>query len=331
MDSNEYAGEATIPENSDTGNRNNRSWWDYAAGVSGLVVLFGALIYALGLFVLWIPIWTVHTQDFAVASHATFLVPRVVVAGLGMMQLVAFPLLAGSVTFVIGFYSRRLGGLEAALVPLYIVILVYCVWRIATGPGPLSQLPLFALAVLVAALVALVYCPVWLIYGFIHHGLKGALKPALTGVAAVGMGSFMLFEENAIPPLKNIGVFINSLLNAAVIVQAATIVWVAAATAEVDLESPDPRERRRTLLRELFFVLSFAFIAAFLLTIPSRPPLPLVEIDVKNKDKHAVGTLLTHTDSFWYVFEKEKNQSGSRLAAIPDDEVKTVWVSRDKE
>jgi hypothetical protein len=59
-----------------------------------------------------------------------------------------------------------------------------------------------------------------------------------------------------------------------------------------------------------------------------HPPLPMVDIDVKNKDKDICGTLLTHTESYWYVFEEREAQAGSKLTAIPDDEVKTAWVSK---
>jgi hypothetical protein len=75
----------------------------------------------------------------------------------------------------------------------------------------------------------------------------------------------------------------------------------------------------------LLTVLVTAFIAAFMLSIPRTPPLPSVEIDVKAKDKENVdGKLLTHTDAFWHIFQPQK----SRVTAIPDDEVKRVWVSK---
>jgi hypothetical protein len=78
----------------------------------------------------------------------------------------------------------------------------------------------------------------------------------------------------------------------------------------------------------VIIVIGLTFLAAFMLTIPSAPPLPMVEIDLKDKDKHAVGTLLTHAEGFWYVFEEREERPGSKLTVIPDDEVKTTWISK---
>jgi hypothetical protein len=57
------------------------------------------LIYVLGLFTLWGPIAKTYTHDFHMAWHAVSLVPRIVVAGLGVEQFVAFPLLLMLLTF----------------------------------------------------------------------------------------------------------------------------------------------------------------------------------------------------------------------------------------
>jgi hypothetical protein len=46
---------------------------------------------------------------------------------------------------------------------------------------------------------------------------------------------------------------------------------------------------------------------------------------VDGKDKEAVnGKLLAHTDAFWHVFQPQK----SRVTAIPDADVKRVWVTK---
>jgi hypothetical protein len=51
------------------------------------------LIYVLGLCVLWVPLARTYTHDFVAAWHAVNLVPKGVIAGLGIKQLVALPLL----------------------------------------------------------------------------------------------------------------------------------------------------------------------------------------------------------------------------------------------
>src|SRR5687768_18605454 len=68
--------DADIGDPSHMDGNQQRSWGEYVAGVSGCVVVVGALIYALGLFALWAPIARTHTHDFTTAWHETFLVPR---------------------------------------------------------------------------------------------------------------------------------------------------------------------------------------------------------------------------------------------------------------
>ena len=87
-----------------------RSWWDYVAGVSGLLVVLGLAVYTLGLFALWAPIATTYTHDVVTAWHAASLVPRPVVVGLGVRQLVAFPLIATITILGLYFVVYRLLG-----------------------------------------------------------------------------------------------------------------------------------------------------------------------------------------------------------------------------
>src|SRR5215210_3999328 len=102
----------TKPTNTNQDNRS--SWWDYAAGASALLIFTSGLIYVLGLFTLWAPIAMTNT-DYLTAWHAASLVPKTVVAGLGVQQLVAFPLLAGTLIFVILFSLDKLGGRQGGL------------------------------------------------------------------------------------------------------------------------------------------------------------------------------------------------------------------------
>ena len=69
-----------------------RSWWDYVAGASGLLAVLGAMTYVLGMFALWVPVTRTYTHSFYTAWHAASLVPRNVVAGLGVERIVAWPL-----------------------------------------------------------------------------------------------------------------------------------------------------------------------------------------------------------------------------------------------
>jgi len=83
--------------------------------ISTLLTVFAgmaSLIYVLGLFVLWAPIAQTYTHDFLAGWHAVSLVPRTVVAGLGVQQLVVLPLFLMALTYVF------IGGVEFLLMVL---------------------------------------------------------------------------------------------------------------------------------------------------------------------------------------------------------------------
>jgi hypothetical protein len=71
----------------------------------------------------------------------------------------------------------------------------------------------------------------------------------------------------------------------------------------------------------LFYVIS-------VMTVMSQPP-PLPPVSITGASD-ASGTLLTHTDGFWYVFHREGNEERWHLVAIPDDEVDIVRVSPER-
>jgi excisionase family DNA binding protein len=334
MDNNSGAQQETSVEEISATNQDSRpSWWDYAAGASALLLVTSGLIYVLGLFTLWMPMSMTNT-DYLTAWHAASLVPKTVVAGLGVQQLVAFPLLAGTFIFIILFALHKLGGarwgLLAAWLVLYLLVIGFSVWRIATDTSSLSNYDIMA--------VVVIFAPVYsgVIFEFVRRlsGSKygtGTWNRLQTSVhlaymlvfissSTVGALYYITSEES-----------IGYLIDAAIIVGAGTIVWlggIAAVGVLIETFTPSVTPSvplRRGLLASYFIVLVTAFIAAFMLTIPSRPPLPSVEIDVKGKGKGAVnGKLLTHSDGFWHVFQPQE----SRVTAVPDDEVMRVWVSK---
>jgi hypothetical protein len=58
---------------------------------AGVLAGFAALLYGLGLLVLWIPIRNGYTGDLTSAWYAASLVPKTVVIGLGAVQLLGWP------------------------------------------------------------------------------------------------------------------------------------------------------------------------------------------------------------------------------------------------
>ena len=75
-----------------------------------------------------------------------------------------------------------------------------------------------------------------------------------------------------------------------------------------------------------FYGLLF-YVSSVMIVMSQPPPLPPVSITGASDTS---GTLLTHTDGFWYVFHREENEERWHLVAIPDDEVDIVRVSPER-
>jgi hypothetical protein len=297
------------------------------------------LIYVLGLVTLWTPIAMTDT-DSLTAWHAASLVPRTVVAGLGVQQLVALPLLVGSLVFTIAFVANRLivgDERKEALTgwSLYALSIGYCMWRIIAADHSSVALPrllitIVSLAVLILVLGNLIRGIIELIHRRFSTARTSlqiilSLLVFLTLILLIfSMGNMLLGMSPAYTYMRNI----ESLLDLSLIVGAGagTIIYWGAAVAARTLRASSPANASLwRLLRPFLIGLMAAFVAAFMLTIPSRTLLPSVEIDVRGKDTEAVyGKLLAHTDAFWHVLQQEKG----RVTAIPDADVKRVWVSR---
>jgi hypothetical protein len=79
-----------------------RSWLEYVAVSTGVIAVLGVLTYAQGILTLWITIWRTYTGDASTAWYAASLVPKTVVAGVGIGQLVVSG--TKSIIFGIGAY-----------------------------------------------------------------------------------------------------------------------------------------------------------------------------------------------------------------------------------
>jgi hypothetical protein len=65
---------------------------DRLAKISGLIALFGGLVYALGFVALCVPLQFAYGMEFNEAWYAASLVPNVGIAGHGVRQLLLGPL-----------------------------------------------------------------------------------------------------------------------------------------------------------------------------------------------------------------------------------------------
>ena len=88
------------------------------------------------------------------------------------------------------------------------------------------------------------------------------------------------------------------------------------------LESQFKPEKGTVISIGLALTLGSTFFAAFLLAFVSSPPLPAVDVSVDANGSQGVeGTLLTHVDGYWYVFNPKGN-----LVSVPDDHVTNVNI-----
>jgi hypothetical protein len=113
-------------------------------------VSLASLVYVLGLFVLWVTIGTTYTHDLTGAWHAVSLVPRTVVAGLGVQHLIVLPLLLMFIAFLLVLV------LERGLLGLRKVVLDY-LGEQPTGTPDVSKAsaePTTAAAMLASTLIA---------------------------------------------------------------------------------------------------------------------------------------------------------------------------------
>ena len=85
----------SMQERAVAGAHPKRDWLSIAGQLSAIVGAFAALTYILGVIALWGPIARTYTSgDLISAWYAVSLVPRTVVAGLGVVQILPIPTLA---------------------------------------------------------------------------------------------------------------------------------------------------------------------------------------------------------------------------------------------
>jgi hypothetical protein len=104
-----------IPENSSGSSEGGKPNITYILGLLTGVAGLGSVIYILGIFSVWVPIVRTYEQDFVAAWHATSLIPKTVVIGLGAQHLIAVPLIivAGMVLIAVMVEYLFLGRLRA--------------------------------------------------------------------------------------------------------------------------------------------------------------------------------------------------------------------------
>jgi len=255
----------TRDEKASAADEHQRSWWDIVAGVSGLVALLGALAYGLGLLALWVPIWRTYTGDWQTAWFAVSLVPNTVVAGMGVLRIVAMPtfyfliFVGGYIGFILlqDYLSQRYGrtiGLLAVLVPAEAAMLGGFGWSVVQY----SWAKDWNLQTLIAALVgmAVILNLIFFVLPMIWYRRKSRRQ----------RDSQRSNDTQDATQRRN--------------------------------DTQDAKNWWVWLLVAFLLNYVIAAVSVFL----AEPPLPAVDI---RGEEAAEGALLAHTDGFWYVFDQE--------------------------
>jgi hypothetical protein len=294
--------------------------------ISAVLAAFAAGVYVLGLVVLWAPIARTPPHDWTTAWYAASLVPRPVVAGYGLAPL-AFPvaislwllLTYSSINFARFTANKYLPGHEN--VEAVLVVLSILVFSVALPTG----LAMTLLPTERSAAERIVAYKTNLIEPQTGESLFGFLPQGLAMVA------FLLVLWGLATPLFLLLIRAHSIL--------VRSTWNAMSSSG---ESFLPNVSDWGLFARGFAIyFAVMFVPAFLWALTgAQPRLPSVEVTTQGKIAGSVvdkkfnghptfeGRLLTHTDSFWYIFDSNGGKIG-KLMSIPDDRVYRIRTPSD--
>jgi magnesium-transporting ATPase (P-type) len=273
------------------GAERKHDWLGIIGQLSALTAVLVGSIYILGLLSLFVPLAINYTKDLTTAWYAVSLLPRPVVAGQGVLQLLSYPLLLTvvSVLSLLGFgvLARRTRRrfpkrgrlayivISIGLMGLVVAAWIYILWYYVGSLGGYQA-----------------YVEKW--YGPNHPVFEALLNYVVSCVVLL----FVVLRGQ----------------------------FTAQRGLDISSERLLPRvSNRADLFKGVLICWGGLLIIAVFQLFLMRPPLPKVEVTsemvIPGMDQNPAH-LLTHTDGFWYVF----NQDGA-LIAIPDAEVKSVQVT----
>jgi len=291
----------------DTTQSQSRSWLEYVAVSTGVIAVLGVLTYAQGILMLWIPIWRTYSGDASTAWYATSLVPKTVVAGLGIGQLV----MSGTKSTIMGIIAYLL----SSLVPRY------SQHRWGNKARPIATWLLVAgFAVYAAWIFASVFREVfsWNLLMSVAAGVVTAIILPFS-IALLASAVLKRWRKRTSAASTQEGLHKGH-------VDSAAMKGEAPESANDNLE----RFSLRWLWPgwSLILIVSAGFYVLITFSVVmSDPALPSVEA---SGAKDMKGALLTHTDGFWYIFDVEGENKGE-LVALRDDQVETVTLSSNSE
>jgi hypothetical protein len=262
-----------------------RTLGDYSA----LIAIVAAAIYVLGLFSLLVPIMNAYEGGFTSAWYAVSLVPRNLIAGQGLRQLVFGPIM-----YFVAFF-----------VAFAITTAIIIFWPPSaaqeeteeigrTRPRDLIEFLLKFITVTLSVLVTTASA-----LSAIEDLLSAAVSLVPREISAAS-ASVVLALATPILVGTAVGVYVGRNRGTDVGLRGAIFI-------------------HHSVRAPILTGLVVAFLAAYVIAGFREPPLPTVHI---SWDKGSTrGELLAHADGFWYVYNDE-----NRLEAIPDDKVDEVGV-----
>jgi hypothetical protein len=275
-------------------------------GLSAVLAATAAGIYAVGLLSIFLPIALKYTNDFTTAWYAVSLIPNITVAGQGAKQLLVGPLgvllLAFSIVLLVRYRRRQAQGGEAPEDNHSEEGSQHTGSEVWT---PRTQ-----------ALTALV----------------GTIISALAGVLGVLIQIFFGGEStqssaNSFPLQRVVSDLLSALFTILPYV-APLVVGVPLGIALAWLTALYPPSEGwirwlnyKPVRQSILGGLALAFVTALGVSAVLNPPLPSVKISW-GTETTTTGHLLTHVDSFWYVFTEDN----ATLLAIPDQDVEKAIV-----
>jgi hypothetical protein len=264
------------------------------ANASAIFAAIGVGIYVLGMLSLLMPIRRVFTHDWSAAWYAVAILPKTVAAGQGV----------GLLAVTLFFYALGLG-----LFTSIVFAFRYRHWLPISWPGLKVPLPKRGKQ-LVESLDR-------------SHQIKKYRRPLFGSafilvISVMTVGTFFLlhilpmrttiktWEWEWGPVLVTMLFYVTCYLGFEVM--------AAAFERRSDKFLPGLR-KRRLFWRGAAIIIASAFIIAGFAAARADPHLPIVEITKKtdaNNGKRVLldGSLLAHSDGFWYLFEDEGKKRG---------------------
>jgi hypothetical protein len=166
--------------------------------LSGLLALFGALVYMLGILALWFPIFRNYTHDLAGSWYAVSIIPKTTVIGQGLIRLfIPVTIYAALIAIALSAdYVARLQGtpwkIALRTIALLIAYFFPVAWIVTLDFVGNEQFALWEYAVVLISPVPIIVAALWtrkLVHNPVDH--EGRRRLVIKAVVVVLVSSFV--------------------------------------------------------------------------------------------------------------------------------------------